>query len=124
MRRPERVAELLREELVEIVGFELSDPRVEAVTVTDVRVADDLRDAKVFVLIEGEETDINAALKALKHASPYIRQQLGLNLNMRHTPHLHFARDTVEEKAARIETLLGGLAPEQDETQERLADGE
>ena len=124
MRRPERVAELLREELTEIVGFELSDPRVEAVTVTDVRVADDLRDAKVFVLIDGEETEINEALRALRHASPYIRQQLGLNLNLRHTPHLHFARDTVEEKASRIDTLLEGLAHENEETLERSADGE
>ena len=123
MRRPERVAELLREELVEIVGFELADPRVEAVTVTDVRVADDLRDAKVFVLIEGEEKEINEALSALKHASPYIRQQLTLNLNLRHAPHLHFARDTVEEKAVKIATLLDELAHEK-ETQERLADGE
>ena len=114
MRRPERVAELLREELAEIVGFELEDPRVRAVTVTDVRVADDLRDAKVYVLIDGDETEIKEALKALRYASNHVRQQLGLRLQMRHTPHLHFMRDTVEEKAARIETLLGELTHEKD----------
>jgi ribosome-binding factor A len=124
MRRPERVAELLREELVEIVGFELEDPRVQAVTVTDVRVADDLRDAKVFVLIDGEEKEISEALSALRRASPYIRQQLGLNLSMRHTPHLHFARDTVEERAARIASVLTELKAHENETQERSADGE
>jgi ribosome-binding factor A len=124
MRRPERVAELLREELVEIVGFELEDPRVQAVTVTDVRVAEDLRDAKVFVLIDGEEKEISEALSALRRASPYIRQQLGLNLSMRHTPHLHFARDTVEERAARIASVLTELKAHENETQERSADGE
>jgi ribosome-binding factor A len=124
MRRPERVAELLREELVEIVGFELEDPRVQAVTVTDVRVADDLRDAKVFVLIDGEEKEISEALSVLRRASPYIRQQLGLNLSMRHTPHLHFARDTVEERAARIASVLTELKAHEKETQERSADGE
>jgi ribosome-binding factor A len=124
MRRPERVAELLREELVEIVGFELSDPRVEAVTVTDVRVADDLRDARVYVLIEGDEAEIKVALKALQHAAPYVRQQVGLSLNLRHAPHLYFVRDTVEEQAARIESVLQELMPLEKETQERLADGE
>jgi len=113
----------LREALVEIVGFELEDPRVEAVTVTDVRVADDLRDAKVFVLIEGDETEIKAALKALKHAAPYVRQQVGLSLNLRHAPHLYFVRDTVEEQAARIETVLQKMAREK-ETQERVAEKE
>jgi ribosome-binding factor A len=123
MRRPERVAELLREELIEIVGFELEDPRVEAATVTDVRVADDLRDAKVYVLIQGDEAQIKGALKALQHAAPYVRQQVGLRLNLRYAPHLYFVRDTVEEQAARIESVLQEIAPTE-ETQERLADGE
>lgn len=114
MRRPERVAELLREELAEIVGFELEDPRVANVTVTDVRVADDLRDAKVYVLIDGDEAEIKEALKVLKNASTYVRQQLALNMQMRHVPHLHFMRDTVEEKAARIESLLSGLTHEEE----------
>lgn len=104
----------MREALAEIVGFELEDPRVEAVTVTDVRVADDLRDAKVFVLIEGDEAEIKAALKALKHAAPYIRQQVGLSLNLRHAPHLYFMRDTVEEQAARIESVLQELTHEKE----------
>ena len=51
MRRPERFAEALKEEIGEVVGFELDDPRLVMVTVTDVTVAPDLRDAKVFVLI-------------------------------------------------------------------------
>ena len=53
MRRPERLAETLREEITEIVGFELVDPRLLSVTVTDVRVSENMRDAKVFVVVEG-----------------------------------------------------------------------
>lgn len=109
MRRPERLAEALKEEIAEVVGFELEDPRVEAVTVTEVEVSDDLRDAKVFVLIDGSEDEINAALKALRHAAPFVRQQVSMNLSMRFAPHLHFARDTAEENAARIGTILQGL---------------
>ncbi len=115
MRRPERLAETLREEIIEIVGFELEDPRVHSVTVTDVKVADNLRDAKVFVTVQGDEAEIKAALNALHHASAYIRQQIAFNLNLNHAPRIHFARDTVEEKATRVEELLQGLEIREDE---------
>jgi ribosome-binding factor A len=106
MRRSERMSEVLREEIAEIVGFELEDPRLIAVTVTDVRVTDDLRDAKVYVVVESDENEIKEAMKALQHASSFVRQQLALNLDFRHVPQLHFVRDTVEENATRIEKLL------------------
>ena len=109
MRRPERLAETLREEITEIVGYELDDPRLLSVTVTDVIVSPNLRDAKVFVMVEGDEDEIREALKALQHAAPFVKQQVALNLNLRYAPHLHFVRDTVEEKANRIEQLLGEI---------------
>ena len=110
VRRPERFAETLREEISEIVGYELDDPRLISVTVTDVIVADNMRDAKVFVTIEGDEKEIKEALQALRHASTFIRQQITLNLDLRHAPHVHFIRDTVGENAARIEEVIQGLA--------------
>ena len=106
MRRPERVADLLREEIMQIVGYELEDPRVAAVTVTDVRVTENLRDASVFVLVEGNEDEIRAALVALRHAAPYVRKQVGFALSLRHTPEIHFIRDIVEERGARVDRLL------------------
>lgn len=109
MRRPERLAETLREEITEIVGYELDDPRLEAVTVTDVRVSPDLRDAKVYVTIQGEEKEIREAMKALHNAENFVRSQVAMNLNIHHAPHIHFARDTVEEKAGRIEQILEEL---------------
>jgi ribosome-binding factor A len=109
MRRPEKIAELIREEVSQIVGYELEDPRVLSVTVTDVRVSDNLRDARVFVLAEGTEDERVAALKALQKAAPYVRRQLGTVLNLRYTPEIHFVRDTVEESATRVEELLAGI---------------
>ncbi len=106
MHRTERIAETLREEIAQIVGFELEDPRLTMVTVTEVRVADDLRDASVYVTVQGDESEHQVALKALEHAAPYVRRQLGFSLNLRHTPVLHFVRDTVEEKAERVDALL------------------
>lgn len=109
MRRPERLAESLREEISEVVGFGLDDPRLESVTVTDVKVSDDLRDAKVYVVAEGSEEEKKAAMKALQHATIFIRQQVALNLSLRNIPQLHFARDTAEENAVRVTELLQGL---------------
>ncbi|MGH9942760.1 MAG: 30S ribosome-binding factor RbfA [Pyrinomonadaceae bacterium] len=106
MRRPERVAELVREEIVQIVGYELDDPRLAGVTVTDVRMSDNLREARILVTVSGTDDEAVQALKALNHAAPYVRRQLATELNLRHAPALHFARDTVEEKAARVDALL------------------
>ena len=106
MHRPERIAETLREEIAQIVGYELEDPRLTLVTVTEVRVADDLRDASVYVTVQGDEKEHLTALRALQHAAPYVRKQLGFALNLRHTPALHFVRDTVEEKAERVDSIL------------------
>jgi ribosome-binding factor A len=109
MRRPEQLAELIRDELIQVVGYEMDDPRMEMVTVTDVRVTDNLRDARVFVLVEGTDEEKTAALAALRKAAPYVRRQLGLALNLKYTPELHFVRDTVEEKAARVDELLAQI---------------
>ena len=110
MRRPERLAEALKVEIGEVVGFELDDPRLEMVTVTDVEVASDLRDAKVYVFVRGSEDEIDEALKTLRHASTFVRQQVALNLDMRYAPHVHFVRDTAEENASRVGEILEDLA--------------
>jgi ribosome-binding factor A len=112
MRRPERVADILREELSQIVGYELEDPRLTMVTVTDVRLSDNLRDAQVFVTIAGDEEEHRLALSALRHAVPYVRKQLSLSLNLPRTPDIHFVRDQVEEKGQRVDRLLENIEKE------------
>jgi len=106
MRRAERTADTLKEEIAQIVGYELEDPRLTAVTVTDVRLSSDKRAARVYVTIAGDEKEHEAALAALKHAAPYVRKQLGLSLNLPRTPEIHFVRDRVEEEGERVDQLL------------------
>jgi ribosome-binding factor A len=106
MHRSERIAEVLHEEIAEIVGYELEDPRLVSATVTEVKVSENLRDAKVFVFVRVDDKEIKEAMDALHHAATFVRRQLALNLDLRHVPQIHFARDTVEENAARIEELL------------------
>lgn len=106
MHRTERVADILREEISQIVGYELEDPRLTMVTVTDVRVSDNGRDAQVYVTVAGDEEEHTRALEALRHAAPYVRKQLSLSLNLPRTPHIHFVRDRVEEEGERVDQLL------------------
>ena len=109
MRRPERLGEALKAEIAEVVGFEMDDPRLGSITVTDVSVAQDLRDAKVYVLVTGEEKEVDQALKALRNAATFVRQQVAMNLSLRHAPLLHFVRDTAEENAARVGAIIQDL---------------
>ena len=109
MRRPERLAEALKVEIAEVVGFEMDDPRLESVTVTDVEVSPDLRDAKVYVLVRGEELEVAEAMRSLKNAATFVRQQVAMNLDLRFAPHVHFVRDSAEENAARVGELLQDL---------------
>jgi ribosome-binding factor A len=121
MRRPERLAEALREQITEIVGYEMDDPRLQAVTVTDVRVSENMRDAKVFVVVQGDESEIRAAFKALQNAATFVRQQVALSLDLRHAPHINFMRDTVEENAVRVDNLIQHLT-QKGELQETMND--
>src|ERR1041384_8086095 len=106
MRRAERTAETLKEEIAQIVGYEMEDPRLTTVTVTDVRLSADKRTARVYVTVAGDEEEHRLALAALKHAAPYVRKQLGLSLNLPRTPEIYFVRDRVAEEGERVDQLL------------------
>ena len=122
MRRPERIADTIREEISQIVGYELEDPRVTGVTVTDVRLSDNLKTARVYVTINGDEAEHRTALAALRHAAPYVRKRLGLSLNLPRTPEIHFVRDRVEEEGERVDKLLLDIEREW-EREERKDEG-
>ena len=105
-RRPERLAEQIREEVSLILAGEVEDPRVGFVTVTDAKVTPDLRHAKIFVSVLGTDAEIAESLKALNHASGYVRSQLGAVLRIRRVPDLHFVHDDTVRTATRIEEIL------------------
>src|SRR5215468_6219621 len=105
-RRTLRVSEAVREELSEIIGFELDDPRLLEVDVTEVQVSPDSRHATVKIAARGDERKQNQALAALVHASGYLRRELAFRLQLRHVPELHFERDKNPDADSRIDFLL------------------
>jgi len=104
--RSQRVSEAVREELSEIIGFELSDPRLGSVDVTEVAVSPDSRYATIKVSLSGDEREQNQAMAALDHARHYLRHELARRLNLRKVPELHFEPDHWPDAAARVELLL------------------
>jgi ribosome-binding factor A len=105
-RRTLRVAEAVREELTELIGFELDDPRLAGVEVTDVQISHDARHANVKIAVRGDERAQNQALAALEHAGGYLRRELASRLQLRHVPELHFDRDKNPDVESRVDFLL------------------
>jgi ribosome-binding factor A len=105
-RRTLRVSEAVREELAELIGMEMEDPRLLAVDVTEVHVSPDSRHASVKVAVRGTEREQAQALAALEHAQGFLRRQLAVRLQLRHVPELHFDRDKNPDVESRIDFLL------------------
>jgi ribosome-binding factor A len=110
--RQERVAGLLFQELSIIVSSELADPAISLVEVTNVVVTKDLRTAKVYVHHRDEEVSVRALLKALKHATPYVRGQIAERCGLRMVPDVYFYYDDTPSRSARVDELLRRLAAE------------
>jgi ribosome-binding factor A len=111
-KRAERVSDQMKEEIADILMRKIKDPRIGFVTVTDVEVADDLRNAKVFVSIYGGDKD--KTLKGLESASAFIRSELGRRMRMRYTPEILFRFDKTVEQGAHIMELLRTLEDEKE----------
>lgn len=105
-RRTLRVSEAVREELAEIVGFEMSDPRLTDVDVTDVHVSPDSRHATIKVAVRGEVREQRQALAALEHARAFLRHELAARLTLRRVPELHFQLDQNSDALTRVDFLL------------------
>jgi ribosome-binding factor A len=105
--RPERVAQLMRREIAEVLLRRLRDPRVSGmVSVTDVEVSHDLSAARVFVSIMPDGPERQRSLDALQSAAGYIRHELAPRLGLREVPELRFVLDTSIERGARVDDLL------------------
>lgn len=115
-RRTERINDLLREEISDLLHRQVKDPRLSdlMVSVTEVDTSPDLGQAKVFVSIMGSEEQREEALRALNSSSPFLRRELRHRLNLRRTPEMHFRLDDSIERAAHISDLLRQISEERE----------
>ncbi|NLW07382.1 MAG: 30S ribosome-binding factor RbfA [Clostridia bacterium] len=113
--RNQRVAEQMKKEIAQVLRDELKDPRLEVglVTVTGVELSNDLRYAKVYVSIYGNENHKVQAMEGLKRAASFVRREIGQRLSLRYTPEITFKLDSSIEHGDHINRLLSRVKAEE-----------
>lgn len=106
-RRTERINDLLREEISDLIRYEVKDPRVGGlISITEVHVSPDLRQARVFVSVMGTDEEKVATFRALRAAAGFLQRALRKRLTIRRVPELAFLADESIERGARILALI------------------
>lgn len=112
-RRRRQINHLIQRELSDLLAREVNDPRLKGIiSITEVEVSADLRQAKVFISILGSEEEREEVFTGLLSASRFLRQKLGERLSLRYTPELHFQRDNSIERGSHLLHLMEKLAQE------------
>jgi ribosome-binding factor A len=111
-RRLEQIGDLLRAELSDLLRREMQDPRLGFVTITNVTVSADLRNARVSVSCYGDEAAQQDSLRALRGAAGFLRSEVGKRIRLRTIPQLSFQLDHSMAHAEEVQRTLNALAPE------------
>ena len=104
--RAERLSEALREEIDELIEYEMTDPRVGSLSVTEVVLSPDLKKAQVRLAMPADEPARKDALAALEHAKGFLKRELAARLQLYRIPDLYFAPDLSTALSGRVESLL------------------
>jgi len=94
---------------------EVRDPRVGFVTLTDVELSPDLKQARIFVSRLGSAADRDAAVEALNHAAAFLRHALATRADLKYTPALRFVPDPTIERGSRVEAIIQEIHADEDE---------
>lgn len=113
--RMERIDEEYKKALSQIIGYELKNPNITGlISVTKVKVTQDLKYAKVYISILNSK-NINNTLEAIKKSAGFIRTELAKKVNLRNTPELIFEQDDSIEYGAKIDNILKEILPKSEE---------
>ena len=118
--RVEKVQELMKQEISDIIFNELKDPRIGFVTVTSVACTEDLREAKIYVSVMGDEKKARDTLNGLNSSLGFVRREIGMRIRLRFTPEISFALDTSLNYSDHIQRLLNEI--HEDQPQEKKED--
>ena len=116
--RTNKVADLIRDEGSRLLLRDLRDPRIGFVTITGASVTPDLRSARIFVSVLGDDGAREDSLQALNHAAGFVRRELFRNLRLRHSPSVTFLLDESINRGARIEEVLREIQEDAPDTPE------
>jgi len=108
-KRADKVADLIKAEISDILLKQINDPQVQKVTVTGVKVTDDLRQARVFFIRMGENACSDETMEGLHRAAGFLRRELGKRLRLRYVPEIKFTFDESFEYGDRINRLLAEI---------------
>jgi ribosome-binding factor A len=112
-RRLERINGQLRQELSQLISRQIKDPRVGGVvTITQVKTASDLRTARVFVSVLGDQATRHSTLEGIQSASTFLRRELRDRLNLRYVPFMRFELDQSIEDADKLLRVIDQLKEE------------
>jgi ribosome-binding factor A len=128
--RQEKLGELFAVELSDLLRTRVKDPRVGFASITHVEVSGDYRHAKIYVSVMGSDEERNNTMKALKHATGFLRHELASRIVLRYMPEIVFKLDTSIEKGSRILELIReneqsmGNSATQESIEEAVGQGE
>jgi ribosome-binding factor A len=111
-KRSDKVADLIRKEVSDMLMSSVKDPRIGFVTVTRVAVSDDCRQAKVYFSVLGTAEEQQSTIQGLASATGFIRKELGRRISLRYTPEILFQFDPSIEYAIHIEEVFHELEKE------------
>lgn len=104
-----RMSDRIHQILSQLLLREISDPRLQDITVTEVQLDGELMYAKVYVNALGDESREEEVMQGLKKANGYLRREVGKRIRIRNTPELHFFWDKTLERGERINQLISSL---------------
>jgi len=108
--RARKLADRIKVIVAQSLEFKIKDPRLGFITITDVRLTADLRDASVFYTVYGSDEDRAATADALASSKGLLRTEVGKGTGVKFTPTLEFVLDAIPENAAHVEDLLRAAA--------------
>jgi ribosome-binding factor A len=107
--------ELLKQEVSDIIMREIKDPRLGFLTVTDAEITSDMRHARIFFTILGDEQERKQSMDVLKHAQHFVRQEFGKRVRMKTLPDIQFVYDDSVDRGVRIFELLEEIKKDEPE---------
>ncbi|PIV24259.1 MAG: ribosome-binding factor A [Deltaproteobacteria bacterium CG_4_8_14_3_um_filter_45_9] len=113
-KRSEKVADLIRKEISQMLVKSIKDPRIGFVTITKVTVSEDCRFAKVYFSVAGTPQERERSIKGLDSAKGFVRKELGRRIRLRYTPEILFQFDPSIEYAIHMEELIQSIHQEKE----------